>query len=90
MRTGSRQGRSGAVLSIMATSDAYVLKSRTGRCQSEQKTGVAAGSGADEVGARGRRHGALTDDQLPELVDMVLDPEGKPLVTYLGYAVRRA
>ncbi len=39
---------------------------------------------------RGRRRGTLTDDQLPELVDMVLEPEGNPLVTYLGYAVRRA
>ncbi|MEV2214863.1 methyltransferase domain-containing protein [Streptomyces sp. NPDC050997] len=37
---------------------------------------------------RGRRRGTLTDDQLPELVDMVLEPEGSPLVTYLGYAVR--
>ncbi|MFJ6752878.1 class I SAM-dependent methyltransferase [Streptomyces sp. NPDC091266] len=39
---------------------------------------------------RGRRRGTLTDDQLPELVDMVLQPEGSPVVTYLGYAVRRA
>jgi 2-polyprenyl-6-hydroxyphenyl methylase/3-demethylubiquinone-9 3-methyltransferase len=39
---------------------------------------------------RGRRRGTLTDDQLPELVDMVLEPEGSPVVTYLGYAVRRA
>ncbi|MEY9988641.1 hypothetical protein ABIE67_000673 [Streptomyces sp. V4I8] len=39
---------------------------------------------------RGRRRGTLTDDQLPELVDMVLEPESRPLVTYLGYAVRRA
>ncbi|MFG2894506.1 class I SAM-dependent methyltransferase [Streptomyces sp. NPDC048248] len=38
----------------------------------------------------GRRRGTLTDAQLPELVDMVLDPEGNPLVTYLGYGVRRA
>ncbi|MFD3503240.1 class I SAM-dependent methyltransferase [Streptomyces sp. NPDC058678] len=39
---------------------------------------------------RGRRRGTLTDDQLPELVDMVLEPEGSPVVTYLGYAVCRA
>ncbi|MFI8895619.1 class I SAM-dependent methyltransferase [Streptomyces paradoxus] len=39
---------------------------------------------------RGRRRGTLTDDQLPELVDMVLQPGARPLVTYLGYAVRRA
>lgn len=39
---------------------------------------------------RGRRRGTLTDDQLPSLVDMVLEPEGSPVVTYLGYAVHRA
>ncbi|MGW7087457.1 methyltransferase domain-containing protein [Streptomyces sp. NPDC054871] len=39
---------------------------------------------------RGRRRGTLTDEQLPELVEMVLEPEGSPVVTYLGYAVRRA
>ncbi|MFD7256384.1 class I SAM-dependent methyltransferase [Streptomyces sp. NPDC059874] len=39
---------------------------------------------------RGRRRGTLTDEQLPELVDMVLTPEGSPVVTYLGYAVHRA
>lgn len=39
---------------------------------------------------RGRRRGTLTDDQLPALVDMVLEPEGSPVVTYLGYAVHRA
>lgn len=38
---------------------------------------------------RARRRGALTDEQLPELVDMVLEPEGSPVVTYLGHAVRR-
>ncbi|MFI5801420.1 class I SAM-dependent methyltransferase [Streptomyces sp. NPDC051561] len=37
---------------------------------------------------RGRRRGTLTDEQLPELVGMVLEPEGSPVVTYLGYAVR--
>ncbi|MGI5192161.1 methyltransferase domain-containing protein [Streptomyces sp. CA-288835] len=38
---------------------------------------------------RGRRRGTLTDDQLPELVDMVLEPKGSPVVTYLGYAIHR-
>ncbi|KOX02224.1 3-demethylubiquinone-9 3-methyltransferase [Streptomyces sp. NRRL B-1140] len=38
---------------------------------------------------RGLRRGTLTDDQLPELVGMVLEPKGRPVVTYLGYAVRR-
>ncbi|MFJ8014910.1 class I SAM-dependent methyltransferase [Streptomyces sp. NPDC096339] len=38
---------------------------------------------------RGRRRGSLTDEQLPELVDMVLVPDGSPVVTYLGYAVRQ-
>ncbi|WP_372443640.1 hypothetical protein [Streptomyces adelaidensis] len=37
----------------MATSEAYSWWSRTGRCQSEQKTGVAEGSGAIEVGDAG-------------------------------------
>ncbi|MFD9190176.1 methyltransferase domain-containing protein [Streptomyces phaeochromogenes] len=36
---------------------------------------------------RGRRRGTLTDDQLPALVDMVLEPEGSPVVTYLGHAI---
>ncbi|MEV7526469.1 hypothetical protein [Streptomyces sp. NPDC091371] len=39
---------------------------------------------------RGRRRGTLTDEQLPELVDMVLEPEGSPVGTYLGHAVHRA
>ncbi|MER6997080.1 methyltransferase domain-containing protein [Streptomyces sp. NPDC000410] len=39
---------------------------------------------------RGRRRGTLTDAQLPELVDMVLEPEGSPVVTYLGHAIHRA
>ncbi|MFC9589133.1 class I SAM-dependent methyltransferase [Streptomyces sp. NPDC056944] len=38
----------------------------------------------------GRRRGTLTDEQLPGLVDMVLRPDGSPVVTYLGYAVHRA
>jgi 2-polyprenyl-6-hydroxyphenyl methylase/3-demethylubiquinone-9 3-methyltransferase len=33
-----------------------------------------------------RRKGKITDDQLPRLVDMVLEPGGPPIVTYLGYA----
>ncbi|MEU8887816.1 class I SAM-dependent methyltransferase [Streptomyces sp. NPDC048442] len=37
---------------------------------------------------RGRRRGTLTDEQLPDLVDMVLEPDGSPVVTYLGYGVR--
>ncbi|WP_405668181.1 methyltransferase domain-containing protein [Streptomyces sp. NBC_01166] len=39
---------------------------------------------------RGRRRGTLTDEQLPELFDMVLEPEGNPVVTYLGYALSQA
>ncbi|MEU9918996.1 methyltransferase domain-containing protein [Streptomyces sp. NPDC051001] len=39
---------------------------------------------------RGRRRGTLTDEQLPELVDMVLEPTGNPVVTYLGHAIHRA
>ncbi|ATL32990.1 class I SAM-dependent methyltransferase [Streptomyces formicae] len=38
---------------------------------------------------RGRRRGTVTDEQLPGLVDMVREPEGSPVVTYLGYAVHR-
>ncbi|OKK21765.1 3-demethylubiquinone-9 3-methyltransferase [Streptomyces sp. CB00455] len=38
---------------------------------------------------RGRRRGTVTDGQLPGLVDMVIEPEGSPVVTYLGYGVRR-
>ncbi|WP_369214182.1 class I SAM-dependent methyltransferase [Streptomyces flavofungini] len=37
---------------------------------------------------RGRRRGTLTDDQLTRLVDMVLEPQGRSVVTYLGHAVR--
>ncbi|MEV6103544.1 methyltransferase domain-containing protein [Streptomyces sp. NPDC051940] len=39
---------------------------------------------------RARRRGELTDEQLPGVVRMELAPEGRPVVTYLGYAVRRA
>lgn len=35
-----------------------------------------------------RRRGDITDDDLPQVVDFTLDPRGKPLVTYLGYAVK--
>jgi len=33
-----------------------------------------------------RRQGKITDDQLPQLVDMVLEQDSTPVVTYLGYA----
>jgi 2-polyprenyl-6-hydroxyphenyl methylase/3-demethylubiquinone-9 3-methyltransferase len=33
-----------------------------------------------------RRKGKITDDRIPQLVDMVLVPDGPPVVTYLGYA----
>ncbi|MEU9800927.1 methyltransferase domain-containing protein [Streptomyces sp. NPDC051000] len=39
---------------------------------------------------RGRRRGTVTDGQLPELVGMVIESQGRPVVTYLGYALRRA
>ncbi|MFF5763794.1 hypothetical protein ACFY8F_14825 [Streptomyces tanashiensis] len=48
------------------------------------------GRGRRRGRGRGRRRGTLTDEQLPALVDMVLQPDGSPVVTYLGYAVRRA
>ncbi|GIG63986.1 class I SAM-dependent methyltransferase [Phytomonospora endophytica] len=35
-----------------------------------------------------RRKGRITDDEIPPLVDFVLDPRGKPVVTYLGYATK--
>ncbi|GGS90788.1 hypothetical protein GCM10010222_35520 [Streptomyces tanashiensis] len=47
-------------------------------------------AGATRGRGRRRRRGTLTDEQLPALVDMVLQPDGSPVVTYLGYAVRRA
>ncbi|MFC9969676.1 class I SAM-dependent methyltransferase [Spirillospora sp. NPDC127200] len=37
---------------------------------------------------RARRAGRITDEQVPEAVGFVLDPEGAPVVTYLGHAVR--
>ncbi|MET9465966.1 methyltransferase domain-containing protein [Streptomyces sp. NPDC006544] len=39
---------------------------------------------------RGRKRGTVTDGQLPQLVGMVIESDGKPLVTYLGYGIRRA
>jgi 2-polyprenyl-6-hydroxyphenyl methylase/3-demethylubiquinone-9 3-methyltransferase len=33
-----------------------------------------------------RRRGAITDEQIPPIVDFVRVPDGSPLVTYLGYA----
>jgi 2-polyprenyl-6-hydroxyphenyl methylase/3-demethylubiquinone-9 3-methyltransferase len=37
---------------------------------------------------RARRAGRVTDEQLPGLVEFRLDPDGSPLVTYLGHARR--
>jgi 2-polyprenyl-6-hydroxyphenyl methylase/3-demethylubiquinone-9 3-methyltransferase len=37
---------------------------------------------------RARRAGRVTDDRLPSMVDFKLDPDGPPLVTYLGHARR--
>jgi 2-polyprenyl-6-hydroxyphenyl methylase/3-demethylubiquinone-9 3-methyltransferase len=36
-----------------------------------------------------RRRGQITDEEIPPIVDFVLDPRGRPLVTYLGYARKR-
>ncbi|MBH5333719.1 methyltransferase domain-containing protein [Streptomyces pactum] len=33
-----------------------------------------------------RRKGRITDEQIPPIVDFVLAPQARPLVTYLGYA----
>jgi 2-polyprenyl-6-hydroxyphenyl methylase/3-demethylubiquinone-9 3-methyltransferase len=33
-----------------------------------------------------RRRGTITDEQIPPLVKFALNPSGRPLVTYLGYA----
>ncbi|GAB7185409.1 hypothetical protein ATKI12_5240 [Kitasatospora sp. Ki12] len=35
-----------------------------------------------------RRAGRITDEEIPPLVDFVLSPAARPLVTYLGYAVK--
>jgi 2-polyprenyl-6-hydroxyphenyl methylase / 3-demethylubiquinone-9 3-methyltransferase len=36
-----------------------------------------------------RRRGQITDEEIPPIVDFVLAPRGRPVVTYLGYARRR-
>jgi 2-polyprenyl-6-hydroxyphenyl methylase/3-demethylubiquinone-9 3-methyltransferase len=33
-----------------------------------------------------RRRGQITDEEIPPIVGFVLDPRGRPVVTYLGYA----
>jgi 2-polyprenyl-6-hydroxyphenyl methylase/3-demethylubiquinone-9 3-methyltransferase len=33
-----------------------------------------------------RRSGRITDEDIPPIVDFVLTPDGRPVVTYLGYA----
>lgn len=33
-----------------------------------------------------RRRGQITDEEIPPIVDFVLNPGGRPVVTYLGYA----
>lgn len=35
-----------------------------------------------------RRRGEITDEQIPAIVDFVLEPEGHPIVTYLGHALK--
>lgn len=35
---------------------------------------------------RARRRGQISDEQIPAIVDFVLAPDSRPLVTYLGYA----
>ncbi|MEV0298324.1 methyltransferase domain-containing protein [Nocardia sp. NPDC050710] len=37
----------------------------------------------------GRRRGAITDEQIAPMVDFVLNPDGRPVVTYLGYGRKR-
>jgi 2-polyprenyl-6-hydroxyphenyl methylase / 3-demethylubiquinone-9 3-methyltransferase len=36
-----------------------------------------------------RRRGDITDDEVASMVDFVLDPDGRPVVTYLGLARKR-
>lgn len=36
-----------------------------------------------------RRRGEITDEEAAPMADFVLDPDGRPLVTYLGYARKR-
>lgn len=38
---------------------------------------------------RARRRGQITDDQIAPMVDFVLNPHGRPVVTYLGHARKR-
>jgi 2-polyprenyl-6-hydroxyphenyl methylase/3-demethylubiquinone-9 3-methyltransferase len=33
-----------------------------------------------------RRRGEITDEEIPPIVDFVLAPDSRPVVTYLGYA----
>ncbi|MEV0032582.1 methyltransferase domain-containing protein [Nocardia sp. NPDC050793] len=40
-------------------------------------------------GVRALRRGAITDEQIAAMVDFVLNPDGRPVVTYLGYARKR-
>jgi 2-polyprenyl-6-hydroxyphenyl methylase/3-demethylubiquinone-9 3-methyltransferase len=35
-----------------------------------------------------RRRGRITDEEIPPIVGFVLDPHGRPVVTYLGYALK--
>jgi 2-polyprenyl-6-hydroxyphenyl methylase/3-demethylubiquinone-9 3-methyltransferase len=35
-----------------------------------------------------RRRGTITDAEMPSLADFMLNPKGRPVVTYLGYARR--
>jgi 2-polyprenyl-6-hydroxyphenyl methylase/3-demethylubiquinone-9 3-methyltransferase len=35
---------------------------------------------------RARRNGEITDEEIPPIVDFMLAPNGRPVVTYLGYA----
>jgi 2-polyprenyl-6-hydroxyphenyl methylase/3-demethylubiquinone-9 3-methyltransferase len=37
-----------------------------------------------------RRRGQISDEQIPRIVDFVLAPDSRPLVTYLGYARKLA
>jgi 2-polyprenyl-6-hydroxyphenyl methylase/3-demethylubiquinone-9 3-methyltransferase len=36
-----------------------------------------------------RRRGQIADEDIPPIVDFVLTPDGRPVVTYLGYARKR-
>lgn len=39
---------------------------------------------------RARRQAKITDAEIAPMVDLVLVPDGRPVVTYLGYAVKDA